>query len=232
MHKVTIHVTLICLLLALLLPGCPSTTPTELAGRVQVVNAISSDQNLDVALDGRPQHIAGLPFGQASGYKTIDAGIHTLAFSTTGLDVWLNQDLTIDADSAYTIVAHGAADNRNILVLRDVQEPHPTQARVRFLHAAVDVPPVSVVTNIGPADYRIPGMQNISYGSVSVSASSGSSFLLIPEGTYTLRFTSTVDSTEVATLPQTTFTAGKIYTLWIGGRQATDEVQAFLLSHN
>lgn len=197
-----------------------------------MVNAIDDNKTVDVALDGRPQHVAGLSFGQASGYKTVDAGIHTLAFSTTGLDVWLNQDLTIDADSAYTIVALGAADNRNVLVLRDVQEPHPTQARVRFLHTAVDIPSMSVVTNIGPADYRIPGMQNISYGSVSTSPSSGSSFLLIPEGTYTLRFTSAADSTEVATLPQTTFSAGKIYTLWIGGRQAAGNVQAFLLSHN
>lgn len=221
---------------ALLLVGCPSTDPEPAAlSRVQVIHALDGEPFVYVTANGTTTLASELPFGATTGYVQLSAGIQTLAVSNNGTDVWRTQDITTDPDSAYTFLVVGrstpSGTSKAVALYSDIVEANPTQARVRFINAAYDLSQASVITNIGPAEYPIPGMQQVLYGATSVSPTTGSPFLNLPAGTYDLRFTADPSTTVIAQLPQMTFEAGMIYTLLLGGQQSTNSIQAFLLYH-
>lgn len=216
--------------LALVLTACPSTSPQpESTSTIQVIHALPGEPTVHVTANGTKTLASNLSFGASSGYVELAPGIQTLAISGNGQDVWMNQDITTDADSTYTLVVLGRTTTS--VLFPDITEPNPTQARVRFINAAYGVFRANAITNIGPAEYPIPGMQGVLFGTSSVSPSTGSPFLNLPAGTYNLRFTADSTRTDIATLPQQTFEAGKIYTLLLAGRQADATVQAFLVPH-
>lgn len=217
-------------LLALVLTACPSTNPDPAAvSRVQVIHALSGEPSVFVTANGTTPIARNLAFGSSGGYYDLAPGIQTLALSGNGTDVWMNQDITTDADSVYTLVVIGRTTTS--VLFSDIIEPNPAQARVRFVNAAHGVFRANVITNIGPADYPIPGMQNVLFGTSGISPSTGSPFLNLPAGNYDLRFTADSSTTLLTTLPQQTFEAGKIYTLVLAGRQSDATVQAFLVPH-
>ena len=121
------------------------------------------------------------------------------------------------------------------IVLEDVTTPNASQALVRFIHASPDAGKIDVVTPLGPTDYQIPAMQGVDFREVSRSSTTGLNFLQIPASTasepYLLKFRKTGTTTIMTTLENVKLEAGKIYTLWIGGRVSNGTLSAQLIEH-
>lgn len=93
------------------------------------------------------------------------------------------------------------------------------------------MPEINVITKIGPADYPIPGMQNLTFREVSKSPSSGSAFVKIPPGTYELEFRQP-DSTNALYKQTVEFKANEISTLWLGGTKQNATLRVYAIKHN
>jgi hypothetical protein len=78
-------------------------------------------------------------------------------------------------------------------------------------------------------------MQNLGFRQVSVSASTGSNFLAFPPtaGTaYVFRFVQAGGTAEIVAAPDVTLEAGKIYTIWVGGRLVDNSLRVYTVRHN
>ncbi len=202
---------------------------------LQFLQTIAGTGLVDVAVDGGSPQIKGMRFADASGYRFFGVGEHAYTVSSGTTPLLVAQPLTIQAGKNYTsiLVGDGNLNTVEALNLEDVVVPNPSQSLVRFVHTASDAPAINVVTELAPgSDYPIPGMQGIPYKGVGQSSTTGSQFLVIPPGTYNIRFFDAVGDSVLTRENGMTFGAGKIYTLWYGGRKANATLKGRLLTHN
>lgn len=206
----------------------------SLDARVMMVNALVGTQRVDAVVDG--SKIATVPFAENTPYVSVQPGSRLFSFVSGGTPV-ISGQLTFASRASYTIFGTGTIVPADVapIVLEDVTTPNAAQALVRFVHASPDAGKVDVVTPLGPSDYQIPAMQGVSFREVSKSSTTGLNYLQLPpspEGTpYLLKFRQSGTTTILTTLENVSLQAGKIYTLWIGGRVSNGTLTAKLISH-
>ena len=208
-------------------------------GDMMFLMAIHGSEAVDVAVDGAIPQVTNLPYKINTDYLTFSAGAHTYGVAASSQAYLIDQPITLNVGQKYTVVLTGTKNPRDIvpLHLKDETVPDPSSALVRFIHLSPDANEVSVIAKdaLGPgSDLPLPGMQDIQYREVSESASNpGSNFLkfTVP-GVYTLAFRDVVEDSVVKTVKNIEFKAGKIYTLWYGGLQSNNNLNAYTLVHN
>ena len=211
-------------------------TPTSLDANVIMVNALVGAQAVNAIVDGQTVATA-IPYGQHTPYTSIQPGRRLFSFVSGGTPV-ISGDVTFASRASYTIFGTGTIVPPDVapIVLEDVTVPNAAQALVRFVNVSPDAGSVDVLTPVGATDYQIPAMQGIDFREVSTSVTTGSNFLQLPASPagapYLLKFRKTGTTTIMTTLENVALEAGKIYTLWLGGRASNTTLSAYLIKHN
>lgn len=207
---------------------------TSFDARLRAVNAVIGATSLNLTVDGTS--ITTVGFTQHSAYNSITPGVRRVAFLASGTPI-IDRDVTLQSRKSYSMFATGSIVPADVapLVLEDVTVPNATQALVRFVNLSPDLGKVDVLTPLGASDYEIPYMQGINFREVSLSASTNSAFLALPpspEGSpYVFKFRKT-GTTEIAFQKDgIVLEAGKIYTMWVGGRLSNASQNVYLIPH-
>lgn len=207
---------------------------TSFDARLRAVNAVIGATSLNVTIDGTSVTTVG--YTQHSTYGSVTPGVRRLAFLASGTPI-IDRDVTLQSRKSYSVFATGSIVPADIapLVLEDVTVPNATQALVRFINLSPDMGKVDVLTPLGATDYAIPYMQGINFREVSVSATTNSAFLALPpspEGSpYVFKFRKS-GTTEIAFEQNgIVLEAGKIYTMWVGGRLSNASQNVYLIPH-
>ncbi len=118
--------------------------PVVEEAQVRIVHAVPDGPNIDVFVnDQTPGEILDLGFRDASRSLTLGPDMYNIKVAAAGTDIGsavINTDITVNADSAYTVVATGTLATLNLLpvvLTRPLGENPPAEvAQVRVLHAS------------------------------------------------------------------------------------------------
>lgn len=206
--------------------------PAASTASLLFVNAVNGSSPVAVAIDASQPQITNLPYGSATQYLTFGSGTHqyTVGAGTTSLIE--KRSLTLQTPKKYSVFVTGTLVPQNIapMELEDELVPDAVSSTVRFIHIASDLPELNVVTKVGGEDYFIPGMQNMTYRTVSKSAATGSAFLKIPPGQYQIEFRQP-DSTNALYKQSIEFKANEVMTMWLGGSKQNNNLRVYTIKH-
>jgi hypothetical protein len=121
--------------------------------------------------------------------------------------VVIGADVTLEAGKDYTVVAVGElATIEPLVLLDDNSAPEAGKAKVRFVHASPDAPPVDVAVKNGPVIFA-----NVAFKGVA-------GYSPVSAGTYDLEVRPAGTNQVALALPGVKFDADKIYTVFAMGR--------------
>jgi hypothetical protein len=146
MHKSTLVVA------GLALCGTALSAGADDDARVRAVHASPDTPAVDVLVDDAPA-ITNLAFRDVSDYATLPSADYNFKVVPAGETepVPIEADLFLLPGTTYSIVALDKFDNIFPLVLIDDNTLSKTKARIRFLHASPDTPPVDIaIADGGP----------------------------------------------------------------------------------
>ena len=200
----------------------PAERAPDGAACVRAVHASPDAPPVDVYVNGMPL-LSDVPFRAISGYLVLLAGTYRVQVVPAGADpaeAAIDAEVSVD-DAKYTVAAigevgEGAEQPIDALVMEDDTSPvGDGQARVRFVHASPDAPPVDIV----PAGAEEPLFANVSFGEFEYAE--------VPGGTYTLEVRPAGEEDVVGEFP-VTLVEGWIYSGFAmgylaPGEAATDE---------
>jgi hypothetical protein len=186
--------------------------------RVRIGHCSPDAPNVDVHVDGEPA-FEDVAFGDVSDYASLAAGDHEIrVVPSDGGDAVIETDLTIDAESAYTVLATGMVADLQPSVFEDDPGSVPSEkAHVRFIHASPDAPAVSIAVRDGPELFSDVGFR------------SASGYEQVDADTYDLDVMPAGSDEVALALDDTTFEGGAAYTAIAVGRTADDSLRALLI---
>lgn len=175
--------------------------------RVRVVHASPNTPAVDVYVDGA-KTLSAVTFFSASPYLSVPAGNRRIQVTPAGQPAAsgpIDQTVSVNADTAYTIAAVGLLGGAGGQALRpvpsidDLSGPATGKAKIRVYHFSPDTPAVGV---------RVVG------GSILVSTldfPNASSYVEVDPGTYNLEVFVAPAGPVALTLPNVVLKAGTIY---------------------
>lgn len=176
--------------------------------RARVVHASPDAPAVDVWVNGAVA-FSNAPFMGITDYAELAPGSYQVQVSPTGATEPIVIDATLDlaAGTDYTIVAVGALDSIEPLVLIDNNgAPAAGKAHVRFVHASPDAPAVDIaVANGGPILFA-----NIPFKGTG-------DYLPVDAGTYDLEARLAGTDTVALSVPGVGLEEGKVYTIFAMG---------------
>ena len=193
-----------------------ATAGTALAqdemARVRVVHASPDAPAVDVLVNDNVA-FSNIPFTEISDYASLDPGTYNVKVVPTGETepVVIEADVTLEADTDYTVVAVGELANIEPVVLVDDNTlPAAGMAKVRFVHASPDAPNVDIQVADGPVLFEnVPFKEAFPYATVDA-------------GTYDLE-AAIHDSGAVALeVPGVQFSERTVYTVFAMGLAGGD----------
>jgi hypothetical protein len=206
-------------------PMCVAVGLLSMAGQaaasVRVVHASPDAPNVDVFVNGTPgvnaPAITNLAFRSATGYVPLPTANYNFKVTPTGLTapVVIDVNQAIDGAQDYSIVAINFLSAITALPLVDDNTINPAAARVRFVHAAPDVPTVDVTTSGGGSTL---------FNAVSFGSSGG--YVSVPGGTYDLEVRLDATNAVALPVPGVTLQNGFVYTIFAMGSLRDGDVQA------
>jgi hypothetical protein len=168
-----------------------SPVPSTQAGTamVRVLHASPDAPEVDIYLDGAPvgDPLAALAFGEISPYVAVPAGAHAVKVCATGDATVCPIDLpevTVEADTSYTIAATNALADIEPQVLVDTTITDPASALVRVIHFSADAPAVDVLTQDGATTVAS-----------ALAYPGATEYLSLEPGSYDLKVCATDDTT-------------------------------------
>lgn len=185
----------------------PEANAQAATARVRLVHMSPDAPALDVQLDGQ-RTAASLAFRSASGYMTLSPGERKLRLLPAGQTqgALIDADLPLQSGQDVTLVVLGRAAEIAVLPLRDDNNlPAAGKAKVRFMHASPDAPPVDIAVRGGPVIFPSVGFKSVA-GYVEVDA-----------GTYALEVRPAGTTTVALGLPSVTFRPGQVLTIFGSG---------------
>lgn len=188
--------------------------------KVRVVHASPDAPAVDVFVDGTAA-LTNVSFFTASDYLDLPAGAHKVAVAPAGAGeaaAVISADVTLDANSAYTVAAVGPLASIKAQIYNDnLAAPAAGKAHIRVIHASPDAPAVAIKLADGTA--LVP---NLAFPNAS-------DYLPVDAGSYNIQVTPANASDVVLDLPNTTLTAGTIYDVFATGNLANiaAEVETF-----
>jgi hypothetical protein len=203
--------------LAVVALACEGTTSgfltTGASGniRVRLLNALTTAQALDFAVDGQVAS-SGIAFGGASAYVSVSAGSHRLQANASGTGTTLvdfTRDLT--GDGAFSLIPAPGLSQFGALFIPDDPTPASGQAKLRVVHVAAAPGAIALYVTSSTADLSsaTPVVPTLSFGSASA-------YLTVAPGTYRIRVTPAGSpSTVLLDTGSTTLSAGSVRTLLV-----------------
>jgi hypothetical protein len=200
-------------------PAEPGAAPGAAPGTtlVRVAHLSPDTAGVDVYVDGA-RALGNVNFETVSNYQSIPAGSHKLELRPAGAAATTKPVLAATRDlasqQAYTVAGVGAnADLRGQVFNDDLTSPAAGMAKVRAIHAAVDVPNVDIDLVGGP-----------SLGTdVAFAAATG--YTEVPPGRYEMRVRSDANGKTLLSVPNLDLGAGIVYSLVaIGGAETPLQV--------
>lgn len=205
-------------------PANPERPDTAL---VRFVHATPAGAEMDLYADDT-RAFDGVAFKTVTPYQPIDGQRYTLrlrrAGATTGDPVASNSEGFDDGDY-YTVFALPGGDARQPPVLRvvedDFSKPGDGKARVRVVNAAQGVDELNV---------RAPGREDDLFDGVDVTSVTDYDEIDPWSGVLEIRASDDDAMQPLATVADTSFEAGKVYTVIVVGRQrGTPRLEAFVI---
>lgn len=190
---------------AIVVPAVADTRPGD--AYIRLLNAWPDGGTTTIAIDGMAQ-TPQLSFAQASRYRALPAGTHTVTFAPhhASISTTLLVPVTVTPNSYSTVIALGRADGPAATVTDERFSAAGTgQAGVRFVNLAGDVPAAQLSAEGGP----------VVAGKTTFPSASG--YVSVPAGTYTFGVQASPDTGVIASLPDTTLTAGNTYSVALVG---------------
>lgn len=196
---------------------------------VRVVHASADAPNVDVQLEDSTV-LTNVPFAAASDYLEAPSGRRNIKVRPTGTTTnVINADVTLRADSSYTVLAAGAvADIAPIVLQDDRSAPGAGNVKVRLVHGAPAAGNVDIYVTAPGTDIAGVGatLTNIPFGAAS-------DYLEVPAGDYRVRITPTGTKTVAIDTGTLTLTAGMIRTgIALEADGGGAPLQAILLNDN
>jgi hypothetical protein len=186
-----------------------STASAQGDARIRVLHASPDAPAVDIFLDGS-EAISDLAFDEITDYVAVPAGDHKVdvfpaAADGTG-DPAISADVTLAADTDYTVAAVGLlADIEPLVLLDDNTAPAAGEAKLRFVHASPDAPAVDIYAE--GAGVVVP----------NAAFKDASGYLDLAAGTYNLEVRAAGTETVALDLPGITLEEGKVYTAFAVG---------------
>lgn len=173
---------------------------------IRVLHASPDAPNVDVRLNGSVA-IPNLAFESITDYATLDAGSYDVEVVPAGAQKPVVIDTTLDlaADTQTTVVAVGTVDSIAPLVLADDNTIDRDNARVRFVHASPDAPPVDIALDGGAVVFG-----NVAFTEVG-------DYLTLAPGTYDLEVRIAGTGTVVLDLPPIPLDRATVYSVFATG---------------
>ena len=180
--------------------------------RVRVAHASPDAPAVDVLVNDSVA-FSNIPFTEISDYASLDPGTYNVKVVPAGETepVVIEADLTLEADTDYTVAAVGELANIEPVVLVDDNTlPAAGMAKVRFMHASPDAPNVDIQVADGPVLFEnVPFKEAFPYATVDA-------------GTYDLE-AAIHDSGAVALeVPGVEFSERTVYTVFAMGLAGGD----------
>ncbi|WP_423746922.1 DUF4397 domain-containing protein (plasmid) [Haladaptatus sp. SPP-AMP-3] len=194
-----------------------TTSQNGNASRVRVIHAIPDAPEVDVYVDGN-RVLQNVAFKDVSDYLDLDAGKHTIQVAPAGQgrgSAVIDEQVTLDANTDYTIAAGGTLDSPQAFVFVDEnEEPSGDQARLRAVHLSPDAPAVDIAAD---GDVLVEGLE---FGNAS-------DYVEVPAGSYTIEIRPAGTNEAAATFDVTLEGGTVVSAFAVGLLQTNDEAQAF-----
>ena len=179
--------------------------------RVRLVNALTSSQALDFAVDGQVA-ASGIGFGSASPYVSLTLASHRLQAQASGTGTTL-VDFTRDLTTAgtFSLIPAPGLSQFGALFIADDPTPAAGQAKFRVVHVAAAPGAVSMYITSPTADLSsaTPAVPTLAFGAASP-------YVAVAPGTYRIRITPAGNpSTTLLDTGNITVTAGSVRTLLV-----------------
>jgi len=176
--------------------------------RVRVVHASPDAPAVDVWVNDAITAFSNAPFKGITDYAELDAGTYNVKVVPAGAmePVVIEADLSLAADTDYTVVAVGQLAAIEPLVLVDNNSmPAAGKAHVRFVHASPDAPAVDIAVKDGPVLFS-----NVAFKGVG-------DYLPVDAGTYDLEVRLAGTDTVALSVPGVALADQTVYTIFAMG---------------
>lgn len=197
--------TLVAMILALSLVS--SVAAVDGQSQVRVVHASPDAPAVDVWVEGAPA-FTDAPFTGVTPYASLDPATYNVQVVPAGATepVVIDADLTLEANTAYTVVAVDLlADITPLVLVDNLAAPAPGNAHVRFVHASPDAPAVDIAVTGGPVLF-----ENVAFKEVG-------DYLPVAAGTYDLEVRVAGTDTVALEVPGVALNDGTVYTIFAMG---------------
>ncbi len=197
---------------------------------VRVIHASPNTSPVDVYVnelpDGTPA-IGGLQFTQATGYVPLStgnydfrvtlAGQNGVALSATGVQIEGNVDYTVAAIGFTATIAP-------LLLVDNNSAPAAGKAKVRFVHAAPDVPQVDIGINSNGSN------AGTLFATTTFGNAADEGYIEVDAGTYNLGVFLSSNGGLALPVNGVNLVAGQVYSVFALGSLAQGNVQAAIYS--
>jgi hypothetical protein len=186
-------------------------TGATAGANVRLVNALTSSQALDFAVDGQVA-TSGIGFGAASPYVSLSLASHRLQAQASGTGTTL-VDFTRDLTTAgsFSLIPAPGLSQFGALFIPDDPTPATGQTKLRLVHVAAAPGAISLYLTPPSADLSsaTPAVPTLSFGAASP-------YVAVAPGTYRIRITPAgIPSTTLIDAGNVTLSAGSVRTLLI-----------------
>jgi hypothetical protein len=187
------------------------------ASRVRVIHTIPDAPEVDVFVDGN-RVLQNVAFKDVSDYLELEPGQYTVQVAPAGQgrgSAVIDQQVTLEANTDYTIAAGGTLDSPETFVFVDEnQAPSGNQARLRAVHLSPDAPAVDIAAD---GNVLVEGLE---FGNAS-------EYVEVPAGSYTLQVRPAGSNEAVATFDVNLEGGTVVSAFAVGLVQTNDKAQAF-----
>lgn len=199
-------------LVAAILSGCSddsgSTGPAPTGGQVMAIHASPDAPTVDLYVDGT-KVASNVSYLMNTGYLNVAAGNRTVEVKLAGTNTSVYSiPAPVEAGKTYSVFAGGLVSGAtfDFYAFEDTLETPPSgSANVRFIHMSPDAPAV---------DVKITGGATVAAG---VDFGDDTGFASLPAGAYSFDVFVAGTTTRVLQVPNVTFQAGNIYTVFARG---------------
>jgi hypothetical protein len=206
--------------------GALATANNRLS-QVKMVNAWNNADTLNLLVDGT-QIISAIDYKNlltAPSYATTNAGtsaLRVVASLAPGVAVASSTATAFTGASDYSTVVWGNGETLSLLILSDDNLPPATgQAKVRFVNVSSGGPSIDVQVN------GVTFVTDLQVGTASIYSSpdnsAPSNYVPVVAGTYPVTFNQAGTSTSILTVPNLTFAANVVYTVYLTGHSGSPD---------
>jgi LPXTG-motif cell wall-anchored protein len=207
------RILVLTVVLVLVLALATSAMAQSDMARVRVVHASPDAPAVDVWVDGSVA-FSNAPFKGITDYASLAPATYNVQVTPTGATepIVIDADLTLDANTDYTVVAVGLlADIEPLVLIDNNSTPAAGKAHVRFVHASPDAPAVDIaVADGGPVLFS-----NVAFKGIG-------DYLPVDAGTYDLEVRIAGTETVALEVPGVALAGSTVYTIFAMGLAGGD----------